>query len=88
MKKITIAIALSAAFLLAACSDDDDENTPPQQPPPPPTSSVPDSASGSVDGFVSYLKALVTFSDDTLEPVDTANVSGPTDETSEPVAVD
>ena len=45
-------------------------------------------ASTSIDGFVDYLKKLVASSADTLEPVDTASVTGPSDETSEPQKVD
>ena len=78
--KATVA-ALSVAALLAACGGGD-HNTPP------PTSEVPASASASVDGFIDYLKKLVASSADMLEPVDTAAVTGPTDETSEPKTVD
>ena len=56
--------------------------------PAPATSEVPASASASVDGFVDYLKKLVASSADMLESVDTAAVTGPTDETSEPQQVD
>ncbi len=80
MKKLTVALSLAAAVLLAACGGGDDE--------PAATSEVPSSASESIGGFVTYLKRLVVSSDDTLEPVDTMSVVGPTDETSEPVAVD
>jgi hypothetical protein len=55
---------------------------------PPATSEVPPSASASIDGWIDYLKKLVASSADTLEPVDTAGVNGPTDETSEPRKVD
>lgn len=82
MKKITAGLALSAAFLLAACGGGDDSSSDS------PTSSVPDSASASVDGFIAYLTALVASPADTLEPVDTASVVGPTDETSEPATVE
>jgi hypothetical protein len=73
-------VALSAAVLLAACGGGDDSA--------PPTSEVPPGASTSIDGFVDYLKKLVASSADTLEPVDTAAVTGPSDETSEPQKVD
>jgi len=79
--KATVA-ALSAAALFAACGGGGDHNTPPA------TSEVPASASASVDGFIDYLKKLVASSADMLEPVDTAAVTGPTDETSEPKVVD
>jgi ABC-type glycerol-3-phosphate transport system substrate-binding protein len=78
--KATLA-ALSAAALLAACGGGDHNS-------PPATSEVPASASTSVDGFIDYLKKLVASSADMLEPVDTAAVTGPTDETSEPQKVD
>ena len=73
--------ALAAAAILAACGGGGHDN-------PPATSEVPASASTSVGGFVDYLKKLVASSADTLEPVDTAAVTGPTDETSEPQKVD
>ena len=73
--------ALAAATLLAACGGGGHDD-------PPATSEVPASASASVDGFVDYLKKLVASAADTLEPVDTAAVTGPTDETSEPRVVD
>ena len=73
--------ALAAATLLAACGGGGHDD-------PPATSEVPASASASVGGFVDYLKKLVASAADTLEPVDTAAVTGPTDETSEPQKVD
>ena len=73
--------ALSAAALVAACGGGGDHS-------PPATSEVPAGASASVDGFIDYLKKLVESSADMLEPVDTAAVAGPTDETSEPKPVD
>ena len=74
--------ALAAAALLAACGGGGGHDEPPA------TSEVPASASASVNGFVDYLKKLVASAADTLEPVDTAAVTGPTDETSEPQKVD
>ena len=78
------AVSIAVAALLAACgsSDDDDNVTPP------PTSQVPASASQSVQGFISYLQALVVASAEMLEPVDTSTVTALTDETSEPRVVD
>jgi hypothetical protein len=73
--------ALAAAAILAACGGGGHDD-------PPATSEVPASASTSVGGFVDYLKKLVASAADTLEPVDTAAVTGPTDETSEPQKVD
>jgi hypothetical protein len=75
--------ALAAAALLAACGGGSDPDEPP-----PATSEVPASASNSVGGFIGYLIRLVSSSADMLEPVDTAAVTGPTDETSEPRIVD
>ena len=75
--------ALAAAALLAACGGGSDPaETPPA------TSEVPAAASASVGGFIGYLIRLVGSSADTLEPVDTAAVTGPSDETSEPRNVD
>ena len=76
-----LSVALGTASLLAACGGDFTET-------PPPTSQVPDSASQSVQGFISYLQALVVSAADMLEPVDTSMVTPPTDETSEPMVVD
>jgi len=73
--------AVGVAALVTACGGDDFQA-------PPATSSVPASASQSVGGFIEYLKLLIASSADMLEPVDTSMVTGPTDETSEPVVVD
>jgi len=81
MKKTFLA-ALMAVAVLTACGGGDDN-----PPPPPATAQVPASASQSIDGFISYLKDLVAAMADTLEPVDTTDVTGPTDETSEPQTV-
>ena len=80
--KATVA-AVAAAALVAACGGNDFQT-------PPATSSVPASASASIDGFIAYLKLLVASGPgaDTLEPVDTSMVTGPTDETSDPQKVD
>jgi hypothetical protein len=88
MKTRSSLAALAAAALLAACGGGGDfDNTPP---PPviPPTSAVPPSASLSANGFIAYLVALVASPADTLEPVDTSAVTGPTIDTSEPTPVD
>ena len=79
--KATLA-ALAAAALVAACGGNDFQSNPPA------TSSVPASASASIDGFIAYLKELVASAADMLEPVDTSMVTGPKDETSEPQKVD
>jgi len=81
MRTHAILAALSAAALVAACGGGGDHS-------PPATSEVPTSASASFDGFIDYLRKLVASSADMLEPVDTAVVTGPTDETGEPQKVD
>ena len=78
--KATLA-ALAVAAAVSACGGSDFKT-------PAATSSVPPSASASVDGFIAYLKELVASAADMLEPVDTSMVTGPTDETSEPQKVD
>ncbi len=78
--KATLA-AVAVAAVLAACGGNDFKN-------PPATSSVPASASASVNGFIAYLKELVASAADMLEPVDTSMVTGPTDDTLEPQKVD
>ena len=77
----TTLAALAATAILAACGGGGHDE-------PPATSEVPPSASASVGGFIDYLKKLVASPAETLEPVDTAAVTGPTDETSEPQKVD
>ena len=77
------AVSIALAALLASCGSSDDDNVTP-----PATSQVPASASQSVQGFISYLQALVVASADMLEPVDTSTVTALTDETSEPLVVD
>lgn len=71
-----------AALALSACGGSDDNSTPA------PTSQVPQSASQSIAGWISYLQALVVSPADTLEPVDVSTVTPPTDETSSPTPVD
>jgi ABC-type glycerol-3-phosphate transport system substrate-binding protein len=80
MKK-TLLVVLLAVALVAACGGGGGSA-------PPATSLVPASAVQSIDGFISYLQELVASAADMLEPVDTTNVVGPTDETSEPKVVD
>lgn len=80
MKNATLAV-LTAAALLAACGGNGHSH-------PSATEEVPPRASESVDGFIEYLKKLVASDADMLEPVDTASVTGPTDETTEPKQVD
>ena len=76
-------LTLAAALGLAACGglDDGSVNDP--------TASVPDSALQSVDGWISYLRALIASAADTLEPVDTSAITTvPTSDTTEPTVVD
>ena len=80
-KKLLFSAALAAAGVLSACGGGDYQAVPV-------TSQVPDSASQSVQGFISYLQVLVVSAADTLEPVDTSMVTAPTDDTSEPQVVD
>jgi len=82
MRTKAVLAALSTAALVAACGGGGGDD------PAPATSEVPASASTSIDGFVDYLKKLVASSADMLDSVDTAAVTGPTDETSEPQKVD
>lgn len=77
-----MAAALATVTGVSGCGGNDDDS------PPPVTSEVPASASQSIAGFIGYLQELVVASADTLEPVDTSMVTGPTDETSEPLKVD
>ena len=81
-----IPAALMLSAFLAGCGGDPDAAPPPG--PPPVTSTVPPSASQSVAGFIAYLQALVVSTADTLEPVDMSMVTGPVDETIEPLVVD
>ena len=82
MRTHSLLAALVVVALVAACGGGGGHDEPP------PTSEVPPSASASIDGWIDYLKKLVVSAADTLEPVDTAGVVGPTDETSEPQKVD
>ena len=79
----TTAVSIAVAAALAACGGGDDDTIVA----PSATSQVPDSASQSVQGFITYLQALVVSSADLLEPVDTSMVTAPTDETGDPVVV-
>jgi hypothetical protein len=83
MKK-SVVLLLCAAAVLAACGGGDDK------PVPAATAAVPDSASQSAGGFISYLQKLVASGSaaDTLEPVDVSAVTPPADNSSEPTPVD
>jgi hypothetical protein len=80
MKK-TLLVVLMASAVVAACGGGGGSA-------PPATSLVPASAVQSIDGFIAYLQELVASAAEMLEPVDTTNVVGPSDETSEPKVVD
>ena len=80
---------VATTTLLAACGGNDNGGgsgtgvvTPPV------TSMVPASASATAAGFITYLQQLIASFADTLEPVDTSSVTGPTDDTSEPTKID
>ena len=81
MNKSWMSLALCAAAALAGCGGGGGDT-------PAVTEAVPARASESSAGFMSYLKALVASSADTLEPVDVGAVIPPADDTGEPVAVD
>ena len=76
-------IGLACAGLLTACGGGDDDS--PSSPPV--TSEVPPSASASVAGLISYLKALVVADADALEPVAVSSVTPPVDDSIEPDVV-
>ena len=80
MKKQIVLSFLGAAVLVACGGGGDDT--------PAPTAQVPAAASGSVGGFMAYLKALVVSPAEMLEPVDVSTVVPPTDDTGEPRPVD
>ena len=76
-------IGLACAGLLSACGGRDDSTpTPPSV-----TSQVPPSASASVAGLISYMKALVVADTDSLEPVDVSAAMPPVDDSIEPDVV-
>ena len=81
----THALMLCAALGLSACGGGDDDNTPAA---PPVTEQVPADVSVSVTSLLTYLKALVASSADTLEPVDVTVVTPATDDTGEPSPID
>ena len=82
--KRTLLAGVAAASLLAACGGGDDNVAAV----PPATSEVPASASQSPEGFIAYLQLLVASMADMLEPVDTAAVLPPADDTGEPQKID
>jgi hypothetical protein len=82
MKKTALAAICAASVLVACGGGGGDDSAPPA------TTQVPASASGSVDGFISYLRTLVASMADMLEPVETSAVSPPSDDTAEPQTVD
>ena len=74
-------LALGAAAVLVGCGGGGHDNSAAA---PAPTAQVPASASQSINGFISYIAALIATAADTLEPVDVSGVTPPTDETSYP----
>ena len=81
MKKTSWWLAMAAAVALTGCFGGNDDDTPAA------TASVPQSASDSPGGFISYLQRLVVISPEGLEPVDVSAVTAPQDDTSEPTVV-
>jgi hypothetical protein len=84
MKKSLI-LAFCTAAMLSGCGGGGDDAPAPA---PAPTAEVPASASMSVAGLMTYMKALIASAADSLEPVDVSAVTPPTDEAIEPMAVD
>lgn len=84
VRRITLGlVGMVAAAALASCGGGNDNGGPP--PAPPPASNLPPpSASGSVDGFIAYLKTLVVTKQDTVEPLDVTGFTAPTSDTTEP----
>ncbi len=80
MKTTHLLAAGAAALMLAACGGGGGGNDVPAA-----TAQVPDSASASTMGFMSYLQELVASKDDTLEPVDASKASPPKDEMGDPI---
>ncbi len=76
----SLILAVATAALLSACGGSTYR--------PPVTEEVPNSASESVGGFISYLKELIASSADTLEPVDISNVTPPTDDSGDPTPIE
>ena len=76
---LMLALAASIALGLSGCGGSDDT--------PSVTSQVPDSASASVGGFISYLMVLVALAPENVEPVDISMVTPPTSDTTEPDAL-
>ena len=81
MRKSSVVLCLSAAFVLTACGGGDDS-------PPPATNGVPADATASVGAFTAFVKRLVAEPSETLEPFDISAVEPPVSESTEPDAVD
>lgn len=81
--QVTAAVAVLAA--LGGCFGGGDDAPAPT--PPPPTAAVPDSASQSSAGLVTYLKTLIAADAETLEPVDLGTFAPVQPEDSEPEVV-
>ncbi len=79
MKNKILLVAGAAALALSACGGGGGSDAPAA------TAQVPDSASASTTGFMSYIQALVVSKDDTLDPVDASGVAPPKDESGDPI---
>ena len=80
MKTTHLLAAGAAALMLAACGGGGGGNDVPAA-----TAQVPDSASASTMGFMSYIQELVASKDETLEPVDASKVAPPKDDMGDPI---
>ena len=80
MNNRVLLILGAATIALAACGGGGGGDDAPAA-----TAQVPDSASASTAGFMSFIQALVVSKDDTLAPVDASGVAPPKDESSDPI---
>ena len=83
MKTRTWIVMLAAAAALAACGGGGGGGAPMT----PPADSVPDSASASVGGMLSWLKQLAGLAPEDKEALDAARFAPPQPEDSEPEAL-
>lgn len=86
--RAAVLISASTLALLAGCGGGSSTGTQPVVTPEvAPTVQVPETASLSVVGFISYLNSLVAVAADSLESVDVGAVNAPSQDTSEPSTV-